>query len=302
MVGVMTSRYDAFVGTSAGPPRHAVDPVNLPAIRRFVEAIDDRNPIYLSESAAVGAGRDHIVAPPAMLSVWVAKGYRETISDDSPRVPALEALAADGFTVTPGTNLRHRYRRELTVGDVISAEGVVTAISGEKLTPIGPGHFVTTTSTFTDAGGDPVGEQSLTVFAYRPGGPRSHATRTVPAPPEGDEIEPLPITLDRLGVIVCSAACGGYRSGHYDPDEAKRRGLDDIFTDIPTSSALVARYTTDHFGPRARLRELDVRLGVPFYARDTLVLRGWRRDDTLQVEGRTSNGLHIAATVKVEVL
>src|SRR6478672_2946604 len=48
---------------SGGGPTLAPDPVNLPMIRHWVDAFDDRNPVYLDEDAAVRAGFGGIVAP-----------------------------------------------------------------------------------------------------------------------------------------------------------------------------------------------------------------------------------------------
>ena len=55
----------AWIGQpmSGGGPTLAPDPVNLPMIRHWVDAFDDRNPVYLDEDAAVRAGFGGIVAP-----------------------------------------------------------------------------------------------------------------------------------------------------------------------------------------------------------------------------------------------
>ncbi len=55
-------------------PRLGRDPVNQPMINTWVEAIGDRNPIYVDESAARGAGHPGVVAPPAMIQVWTMLG------------------------------------------------------------------------------------------------------------------------------------------------------------------------------------------------------------------------------------
>ena len=55
---------------SGGGPTLAPDPVNLPMIRHWVDAFDDRNPVYLDADAAVRAGFGGIVAPAAMLQTW----------------------------------------------------------------------------------------------------------------------------------------------------------------------------------------------------------------------------------------
>ena len=49
----------AFEGRSVGPPEAADDPVNVPMIRHWVEAMGDTNPVYLDDEAArrTGTGR-----------------------------------------------------------------------------------------------------------------------------------------------------------------------------------------------------------------------------------------------------
>jgi acyl dehydratase len=313
-VAALLDQLQAFVGTSTGS-RVAVDPVNLPMIRRWVEAMGDDNPIYVDDDAARRAGRDALRAPPAMLPVWTMSGLRATI--DAARTAAdphrgvFVALAEAGFTLTPGVNLTHHYARELRIGDRLHAEGSIAAVSEEKQTALGPAHFVDLQSRYRDEDGELVGEQVLRVIAYNPSTERrTHsATNESPQAGEADGTEPLPpvsITLDRLGVIACTTACNDFRAGHYDPDLARAIGMRDIFTDIPTSAGLAARFVTDWTGPRARLLELDVALGVPFCAGDTLTLMGSAAapgaDGSIAVtlRGHTDYGRHLRATAVVE--
>ena len=66
----------AFEGRSVGPTEPADDPVNMPMIRHWVEAMGDANPVYLDDDAAQATGRDGVVAPPVMLQVWSMKGLK----------------------------------------------------------------------------------------------------------------------------------------------------------------------------------------------------------------------------------
>ena len=43
---------EKYVGKPMGPPSVAPDPVNVPMIRHWVDALDDRNPVYLDEKFA----------------------------------------------------------------------------------------------------------------------------------------------------------------------------------------------------------------------------------------------------------
>jgi acyl dehydratase len=315
----------SFVGQPSRPSRVAVDEVSLPVIRRWVEAIGDTNPIYLDHDAAVAAGRPGIVAPPAMLGVWTAKGYRETLTERQDlKAGVMKALADEGFTTTPGTNLRQEYARELNLGDRVSMFTVLAEVSPQKQTALGPGHFVTNLSTYTDQHGEVVGIERMRVIAFRPT-PRSDEplpskSPEAPAPAPsfssrrpvdgvsvgvGDRLPGLSIPIDRLAVAVCTTACSDFRAGHYDTDLARAIGTKDVFTDIPTSTGFTARYVSDWAGPRARLRGVDVRLGVPFFAGDTLHLSGEvtavAADGcvTIKVDGQTETGPHIIATVEV---
>lgn len=304
-----------FVGETTNPAGRSVDEISQAAIRRWVEAMGDTNPIYVDAVAAQATGRDGIIAPPAMLGVWTMKSYRETITPASTTNGVLGALADAGFTATPGVGCRHDYGRELVLGDRLEVATTVAAVTDEKQTSRGPGHFVTNRSTFRDATGAVVGTQDLTVFALRPQsyepaaqGDRgdSPPSRPTDAAGTGERLPELVVALDRLGVIACTTACNDFRAGHYDPDVARSLGFADIFTDIPTTTGLVARYVTDWTGPAARLQSIDLRLGRPFFAGDSLRLRGTvtARDGatvTLSIDGDTSVGRHVGATVVVRV-
>jgi acyl dehydratase len=307
------ARLQQFVGNETNPTGRAVDEISRSAIRRYVEAMGDDNPVYIDDAAARATGRKGIIAPPAMLGVWTMKGYRDTITPAPSTNAALTVLAEAGFTTTPGVGCRHDYARELVVGDRIEVSTVVAAVSDEKQTSRGPGHFVTNRSTFRDEEGDLVGTQELSVFALRPQPYREEDTSTGRRHDATDSSAPardvhaladLVIALDRLGVIACTTACNDFRAGHYDPDVARSLGFADIFTDIPTTTGLVARYVTDWAGPAARLQSIELRLGLPFFAGDELRLRGAVVADvgglsTLQIDGHTSIGRHVSATVAV---
>ncbi|MBW2286286.1 MAG: MaoC family dehydratase N-terminal domain-containing protein, partial [Deltaproteobacteria bacterium] len=66
-VDELRERLEAYVGKSMGPPAVAPDPVNVPMIRHWVDALSDRNPVYLDDEFAANSRFGGIVAPPAML-------------------------------------------------------------------------------------------------------------------------------------------------------------------------------------------------------------------------------------------
>jgi uncharacterized protein len=73
---------------AAGPsqPRVGRDPVNLPMINNWVEAIGDANPVYTDAVAAAASVHGGLVAPPAMAQVWTMGGLHPAVTarDDDP--------------------------------------------------------------------------------------------------------------------------------------------------------------------------------------------------------------------------
>ena len=51
-VDELRERLEVYVGKPIAPPSLAPDPVNVPMIRHWVDALDDQNPIYLDEEFA----------------------------------------------------------------------------------------------------------------------------------------------------------------------------------------------------------------------------------------------------------
>jgi MaoC like domain len=96
----------------------------------------------------------------------------------------------------------------------------------------------------------------------------------VSAPAVGDLLPELTLAVTATFVVSTAIATRDFQDVHHDRDAAVARGSKDIFLNILTSTGLVQRCVTDWAGPRARVRGVKVRLGVPCYAGDTLVLAG----------------------------
>ncbi|MFF7735191.1 MULTISPECIES: MaoC/PaaZ C-terminal domain-containing protein [unclassified Streptomyces] len=122
----------------------------------------------------------------------------------------------------------------------------------------------------------------------------------------GDRIPPLEIPITRTLIIAGAIASRDYQDVHHDPDLARQKGSPDIFMNILTTNGLVGRYLTDHFGPRAQLLRVAIRLGAPNHPGDTMVLTGTVEEvdgDTATVRVVGANGLgdHVTGTVTVRV-
>ena len=105
-------RLRSYEGRQVAPPLLADDPVNQPMIRHFVQALDDRNPIYVDDAAARATGRSGVVAPPAMLNAWTLpgmEGLRRTNDDGHLLFEIFDVLAQEGFSAGVATNSEQQY-------------------------------------------------------------------------------------------------------------------------------------------------------------------------------------------------
>lgn len=174
-VDALRERLEAYVGQPMGEASVAPDPVNVPMIRHWVDALDDRNPVYLDEERAARTRFGGTVAPPAMLQAWsmprptiegiaARGGAPSEMKSDNPIV----ALDAAGYTGTLATNSDLEFVRYLRPGDLIHTRSEVDAISTRKRTSLGLGYFVTWVTTYTTGDGEIVGRQLFRVFKFDP--------------------------------------------------------------------------------------------------------------------------------------
>ncbi|MET8159819.1 MaoC/PaaZ C-terminal domain-containing protein [Sphaerisporangium sp. NPDC005289] len=120
----------------------------------------------------------------------------------------------------------------------------------------------------------------------------------------GTALPPLRIELTPTTVIATALSTMDFTPVHHDVAGARAQGSADIFLNILTTMGLVERYVTDWAGPEALIRGINVRLGVPAYAGDTLTFSGVvteRRDGevTVEVRGAVSLGDHAIGTVRL---
>ncbi|MGY2027073.1 MaoC family dehydratase [Nocardia gipuzkoensis] len=120
----------------------------------------------------------------------------------------------------------------------------------------------------------------------------------------GTALPELVIDADPTFVISTALATRDFQDVHHDRDKAVARGSKDIFVNILTDTGLVQRFVTDWAGPRAIVKSIALRLGVPLYAGDTLTLTGTvtalEGDDIhIDVIGKDSLGDHITATAVI---
>ncbi len=170
-------------------PRAARDPVNLPMIRNWTEAMGDDNPVYTDAAAAARSVHGGLVAPPAMAQVWTMRGLRPAGNDDDPLGRMSAVLDEAGFTSVVATNCEQEYHRYLRLGEQVRVRARLESVTGPKRTALGEGWFVTTRSTWY-AGDEPVASMLFRILKFRP------APASPPAsPPAGEVLRPV-ITPD----------------------------------------------------------------------------------------------------------
>ncbi|OMC30967.1 beta-hydroxyacyl-ACP dehydratase [Mycobacterium sp. GA-1841] len=117
----------------------------------------------------------------------------------------------------------------------------------------------------------------------------------------GTTLPELKIYGDPTFIVSTAIATRDYQDVHHDRDKAQAKGSKDIFVNILTDTGLVQRYVTDWAGPNAVIKSIKLRLGVPWYAYDTITFTGEVTEIegdlvTLKVVGSNSLGNHVIAT------
>jgi 3-oxo-4,17-pregnadiene-20-carboxyl-CoA hydratase alpha subunit len=158
-------------------PRAARDPVNQPLINNWVEAIGDRNRIYVDEAAARAAGHPGIVAPPAMIQVWTMFGLGGERPKDDPLGPIMQLFDESGYIGVVATNCEQTYHRYLQPGERVSIASEMGDVIGPKQTALGEGWFVNQHIIWR-VGDEDVAEMNWRILKFKP---RDSAPASAPA-------------------------------------------------------------------------------------------------------------------------
>ena len=172
----------ALVGKEYGRI-YAWDKVNAPMIRQWCEVMGVDAARYTAEGA--------VTAPPAMLQVWCMEGltpnnYPPGSTTENP-YEVLKLLEAQGMASVVAVNSELTFARDVTEGERLYYSTRFDAISPEKTTALGTGHFVTLVMTFFSQkpeGDEQVGELLFRVFKFRPANPIKPASDAPAAAPK----------------------------------------------------------------------------------------------------------------------
>jgi len=148
-------------------PKAGRDPVNQPMIHHWIDAMGDKNPIYVDEAAARAAGHPGIVAPPAMIQVWTMMGLSGNRAPDDPLTKILELFDSSGYIGVVATNCEQTYHRYLRPGEEVTIAAELTDVVGPKQTALGEGFFITQKITW-QVGDEDVAEMMWRIMKFRP--------------------------------------------------------------------------------------------------------------------------------------
>jgi uncharacterized OB-fold protein/acyl dehydratase len=148
-------------------PRVGRHPVNQPMVDHWLDAMGDRNPIYIDESAARAAGHPGIVAPPAMIQVWTMMGLGGVRAADDPLTKILQLCDDAGYIGVVATNCEQTYHRYLKPGEEVSVSAELTDVAGPKQTALGEGFFITQRISW-QVGDEDVAEMNWRIMKFIP--------------------------------------------------------------------------------------------------------------------------------------
>lgn len=160
-------RVAEITATVVAKSRAARDPVNQPIINNWVEALGDRNPIYVDEAAAKAAGHPGIVAPPAMIQVWTMFGQGGDRPTDDPMGPMMKLFDDAGYIGVVATNCEQTYHRYLQPGEQVTISSEMRDVVGPKQTGLGEGWFINQHITWR-VGDEDVAEMAWRILKFKP--------------------------------------------------------------------------------------------------------------------------------------
>jgi acyl dehydratase len=124
----------------------------------------------------------------------------------------------------------------------------------------------------------------------------------------GQELPGLRVPITVTSVAAAAIATRDFQPVHHDLARARALGSETVFTSTHTTAGYLERLVLQWAGPTAFLKSLKLRLGVPNYAGDELVLAGQvtaidaaARQVSIAAVGRNSRGDHVTASLVVEI-
>jgi acyl dehydratase len=316
-MGSLSAKDDPQVQAFFAPDAVQICPSEAPVsewtIRAWCRAMGDLNPVYQDKAAALQYGHRDVFAPPVMMHSYTLPGLIDE-TDDNMQLKLRRRLTELGIISVVAVNYQQEYITPIRLGDRLTREVRFAAMSDEKVTALGVGHFVTMAEKVFNQNGDLIGNQTTRTLFFRPSGAKSRAANPPAVKAEeadasmGDRVAlpPLTIPITTTLVVAAALASNDFEKVHHDRDFAIGQGLQDIIMNILTSSGLAIRFVTDWAGPAAVVRKIATQLKVPNNPGDVMTLTGWAdrpfksgEPTTVQVVGTNTKGTHMEIAITI---
>ena len=124
----------------------------------------------------------------------------------------------------------------------------------------------------------------------------------------GQELPSFNVPVSVTSVMATALATRDYQPVHHDLEKVQSLGNETVFTNTHTTAAYLEKLVMQWAGPDAFLKSLKLRLGVPNYAGDEMLLKGTvsatdpaTHRVTVAAVGSNSRGDHVTAELVVEL-
>lgn len=269
----------------SGPTLFAREPVSRPLIQYYAEWLEDPDPNYWDEAFAERTWGG-VPSPPALLMGW--KVPRWTPEEGAPDRSLMHAtnvpLPAEKDAIV-NMSTETTFHRPILAGDHLNWEEHIDAVSEEKETQLGKGHFITSTTVYRNQDGKQVAENTNTLFRHATPdtdeaasdesiseGRRSldAADRTIEREPTssittrdveaGESIPSFEFPVTYRKAVENAAATKDFYAGHYDPDFARGQGNDTVYLNTIAFQGLVDKLLLGWLGPHWRVAERTIQI------------------------------------------
>lgn len=122
----------------------------------------------------------------------------------------------------------------------------------------------------------------------------------------GDKLPEKAISITVALISNGALATRDFFPGHHDKDAAIALGSPHIFMNILTTNGLVQSYVEGWSGPQSRLKNIDIKLGMPNYPGDVMTFMGevtatdaTTRTVDVGLAGKNKYGMHVTGTVQL---
>jgi acyl dehydratase len=268
------------------------DEVSMWAIRRFIEATTDENPLWQDERYAKKTRWGGIIAPPAFLHVFdpANRAFRQfpdlshmatTLPFDPPFLRTFQAFYEFQFFVPlrPGDNIKSMSK----IGDVYEREGK----SGRMV-------FIRIDNEHRNQKKELVGITSEAMVSIEGSPSSSRSTESATFPPEelklpiptgkqvcfedvevGTLLPKLEKSISLVTILKWGAAVNDYGPHHYDQQFAHQvLGLPNVIAHGPHNAAFLAQLVTNWIGSEGFLKRHYTELRSNVFPGDTLTFQG----------------------------